>query len=96
MGEIATRLADVVIVTDDNPRSEVPETIRAAIMAAAPGAIEIGDRRKAIHEAIAMLEAGDSLIVAGKGHEHGQTAGGKTLPFSDHEEVLEALKERAA
>ena len=69
------------IVTDDNPRSEVPETIRAAILAAAPGAIEIGDRRKAIHEAVAMLNAGDTLIVAGKGHEEGQTIGAETLPF---------------
>ncbi|TPL95627.1 UDP-N-acetylmuramoyl-L-alanyl-D-glutamate--2,6-diaminopimelate ligase [Mesorhizobium sp. B2-3-12] len=96
MGEIATRLADVVIVTDDNPRSEVPETIRAAILAAAPGAIEIGDRRKAIHEAVAMLHAGDTLIVAGKGHEEGQTIGSQTLHFSDHEEVRAALRERAA
>lgn len=96
MGEIATRLADVVIVTDDNPRSEVPETIRAAILTAAPGAVEIGDRRSAIHEAVAMLRAGDTLIVAGKGHEEGQTIGSQTLPFSDHEEVRAALKERAA
>ncbi|MER8445961.1 UDP-N-acetylmuramoyl-L-alanyl-D-glutamate--2,6-diaminopimelate ligase [Mesorhizobium sp. M1066] len=96
MGEIATRLADVVIVTDDNPRSEVPETIRAAILAAAPGAIEIGDRRHAIHEAVAMLHAGDTLIVAGKGHEEGQTVGSETLHFSDHEEVRAALTERAA
>ncbi|MER9685579.1 MULTISPECIES: UDP-N-acetylmuramoyl-L-alanyl-D-glutamate--2,6-diaminopimelate ligase [unclassified Mesorhizobium] len=96
MGAIATRLADVVIVTDDNPRSEVPETIRAAILAAAPGAIEIGDRRKAIHEAVAMLKAGDTLIVAGKGHEEGQTIGSETFPFSDHEEVRSALRERAA
>lgn len=96
MGEIATRLADVVIVTDDNPRSEVPETIRAAILAAAPGAIEVGDRRKAIHDAVAMLKAGDTLIVAGKGHEEGQTIGAETFPFSDHEEVRSALRERAA
>lgn len=96
MGEIATRLADVAIVTDDNPRSEVPEAIRAAIMAAAPGAIEIGDRRKAIHEAVAMLHAGDTLIVAGKGHEEGQTIGSETLHFSDHEEVRAALKDLAA
>lgn len=96
MGEIATRLADVVIVTDDNPRSEVPETIRAAILAAAPDAIEIGDRRQAIHEAVAMLHAGDTLIVAGKGHEEGQTIGTETLHFSDHEEVRAALRERAA
>ncbi|AZO13841.1 UDP-N-acetylmuramoyl-L-alanyl-D-glutamate--2,6-diaminopimelate ligase [Mesorhizobium sp. M2A.F.Ca.ET.043.05.1.1] len=96
MGEIATRLADIVIVTDDNPRTEVPETIRAAILAAAPDAIEIGDRRKAIHEAVAMLRAGDTLIVAGKGHEEGQTVGAQTFHFSDHEEVRDALKERAA
>ncbi|MER9416601.1 UDP-N-acetylmuramoyl-L-alanyl-D-glutamate--2,6-diaminopimelate ligase [Mesorhizobium sp. M0306] len=96
MGEIATRLADVVIVTDDNPRSEVPETIRAAILEAAPGAIEIGDRRKAIHEAVGMLHAGDTLIVAGKGHEEGQTIRTETLHFSDHEEVRSALREQAA
>ena len=96
MGEIASRLADVVIVTDDNPRTEVPETIRAAILAAAPGATEIGDRRKAIHEAVAMLHAGDTLIVAGKGHEEGQTIGSETFHFSDHKEVREALQERAA
>ena len=84
------------IVTDDNPRSEVPAEIRAAIMAAAPGAIEIGDRHKAIRDAVAMLAAGDTLIVAGKGHEHGQTVGDKTLPFSDHEEVRKALRESAA
>jgi UDP-N-acetylmuramoyl-L-alanyl-D-glutamate--2,6-diaminopimelate ligase len=96
MGEIATRLADVVIVTDDNPRSEVPAAIRAEILAAAPGAIEIGDRRRAIQEAVAMLKAGDTLVVAGKGHEHGQTIGTTTSHFSDHEEVLAALRERAA
>lgn len=92
MGEIATRLADVVIVTDDNPRSEVPQSIRAEIMAAAPGAIEIGDRRAAIGAAIGMLAAGDTLIVAGKGHEEGQTIGDVTLPFSDHAEVWAALQ----
>ena len=94
MGEIATRLADVVIVTDDNPRSEVPETIRAEILTAAPGAIEIGDRRSAIKEAVRMLKAGDTLIVAGKGHEEGQTVGTVVLPFSDHVEVAQALRER--
>ena len=96
MGEIATRLADVAIVTDDNPRSEEPAAIRAAVMAAAPGAIEIGDRRQAIHEAVAMLHAGDTLIVAGKGHEVGQTIGAETFHFSDHEEVRAALGELAA
>ncbi|MBX3568428.1 MAG: UDP-N-acetylmuramoyl-L-alanyl-D-glutamate--2,6-diaminopimelate ligase [Rhizobiaceae bacterium] len=95
MGEIATRLADVAIVTDDNPRSEVPAEIRAAILAAAPGAIEIADRREAIREAVSMLRAGDTLIVAGKGHEEGQTIGAKTYPFSDHEEVRTALREHA-
>lgn len=92
MGEIASRLADIVIVTDDNPRSEEPSVIRAEIMAAAPQAIEIGDRHKAIIEAISMLETGDTLIVAGKGHEEGQTIGDKVLPFSDHVEVAAALK----
>ena len=96
MGEIATRLADVTIVTDDNPRSEEPASIRSAIMAAAPGALEIGDRRSAIREGVAMLHAGDTLIVAGKGHEEGQTVGDVTLPFSDHEEVRVALREVAA
>jgi len=96
MGEIAERLADVAIVTDDNPRSEDPATIRAAIMAAAPHAREIGDRRTAIEEAIALLQAGDTLIVAGKGHEEGQTVGDVTLHFSDHEEVRRALGELAA
>jgi len=95
MGEIAARLADVVIVTDDNPRSEEPAAIRSAIMAAARGATEIGDRREAIHAAISMLQAGDTLIVAGKGHEEGQTVGDVTLPFSDHAEVRRALKETA-
>ncbi|MFB9951783.1 UDP-N-acetylmuramoyl-L-alanyl-D-glutamate--2,6-diaminopimelate ligase [Rhizobium puerariae] len=93
MGEVAMRLADVVIVTDDNPRSEVPEDIRSQIMAAAPGAIEIGDRATAIREAVGMLHSGDTLIVAGKGHEEGQTIGATVLPFSDHVEVRKALEE---
>ncbi|KQT00137.1 MULTISPECIES: UDP-N-acetylmuramoyl-L-alanyl-D-glutamate--2,6-diaminopimelate ligase [unclassified Rhizobium] len=91
MGEIATRLADVVIVTDDNPRSEVPATIRSEIMGAAKGAIEIGDRAEAIKAAVDMLKSGDTLIVAGKGHEEGQTVGTVTLPFSDHAELRNAL-----
>jgi UDP-N-acetylmuramoyl-L-alanyl-D-glutamate--2,6-diaminopimelate ligase len=91
MGEIASRLADVVIVTDDNPRSEVPATIRSEILAAAPGAIEIADRAEAIRTACAMLGAGDTLIVAGKGHEEGQIVGTKVLPFSDHAEIDKAL-----
>ncbi|WP_183696681.1 UDP-N-acetylmuramoyl-L-alanyl-D-glutamate--2,6-diaminopimelate ligase [Rhizobium leguminosarum] len=93
MGEIACRLADVVIVTDDNPRSEEPAAIRAEIMAAASGASEIADRAAAIREAVGMLRSGDTLIVAGKGHEEGQTIGSVTLPFSDHAEVRKALEE---
>ncbi|NLS04683.1 UDP-N-acetylmuramoyl-L-alanyl-D-glutamate--2,6-diaminopimelate ligase [Rhizobium sp. P32RR-XVIII] len=93
MGEIACRLADVVIVTDDNPRSEDPATIRAEIMAAAPCATETPDRSKAIYQAVEMMKSGDTLIVAGKGHEEGQTIGSVTLPFSDHAEVREALEE---
>lgn len=96
MGEIAAELADIVIVTDDNPRSEVPETIRAAILTASPGALEIGDRREAIRYAVSLLGAGDTLIVAGKGHEPGQTVGSETHPFSDHEEVRAALAGVAA
>ncbi|RST85963.1 UDP-N-acetylmuramoyl-L-alanyl-D-glutamate--2,6-diaminopimelate ligase [Aquibium carbonis] len=93
MGEIATRLADIVIITDDNPRSELPAAIREQILVAAPGAIEIGDRRRAIREAIAMLGAGDTLVIAGKGHEVGQTVGLDTHHFSDHEEARAALAE---
>ncbi|WP_265518126.1 UDP-N-acetylmuramoyl-L-alanyl-D-glutamate--2,6-diaminopimelate ligase [Nitratireductor luteus] len=96
MGSIAAELADIAIVTDDNPRSEEPATIRKAILEAAPGALEIGDRREAIRSAISMLEAGDTLVVAGKGHEHGQEIAGRKHHFSDHEEVLKALGERGA
>ncbi len=92
MGKIATDLADRVIVTDDNPRSEDPAAIRAAIVAAAPGAEEIADRHAAIRAAIAELEAGDILVVAGKGHERGQTVAGVTHPFDDAEEVSKALR----
>jgi UDP-N-acetylmuramoyl-L-alanyl-D-glutamate--2,6-diaminopimelate ligase len=91
MGEIAGRLADRVYVTDDNPRSEEPAAIRAEILAAVPTAAEIGDRRKAIREAVASLSQGDTLIIAGKGHETGQTAGGRTVHFSDHEEARAAI-----
>lgn len=92
MGEIACRLADVVIVTDDNPRSEDPAAIRSEIMAAAACATEIGDRAEAIRNAVGLLKSGDTLIVAGKGHEEGQTIGGVTLPFSDHAELRKALE----
>jgi UDP-N-acetylmuramoyl-L-alanyl-D-glutamate--2,6-diaminopimelate ligase len=91
MGAIASENADHVIVTDDNPRSEKPEAIRAAILDAARGAREIGDRAHAIRAAIEELQAGDALLVAGKGHETGQIVGDKTLPFSDHEAVAAAL-----
>ncbi len=93
MGEVAARLADVVIVTDDNPRSEDPASIRAEILAACPGARETGDRSAAIGAAIGMLEPGDLLLVAGKGHETGQIVGDEVIPFSDHEEIARALKE---
>jgi UDP-N-acetylmuramoyl-L-alanyl-D-glutamate--2,6-diaminopimelate ligase len=91
MGEIAARLADVAIVTDDNPRSEEPASIRAAILAAAPGAIEIGDRREAIVHAASLLGPGDILVVAGKGHEQGQTIAGVVHPFDDVIVTREAL-----
>jgi UDP-N-acetylmuramoyl-L-alanyl-D-glutamate--2,6-diaminopimelate ligase len=93
MGDIAARRADVAIVTDDNPRSENPAAIRAQIRAGAPSALEIGDRAQAIRAGIAMLAAGDALLIAGKGHETGQIAGDKTLPFSDAEEARAALVE---
>jgi UDP-N-acetylmuramoyl-L-alanyl-D-glutamate--2,6-diaminopimelate ligase len=96
MGAIAAEKADRVIVTDDNPRGEEPAKIRAAILAAAPGAVEIGDRREAIRRAIDDLAAGDVLLIAGKGHETGQIIGKQTLPFSDHEAVAAALEETAA
>ncbi|MBN9787103.1 UDP-N-acetylmuramoyl-L-alanyl-D-glutamate--2,6-diaminopimelate ligase [Pseudonocardia sp. TMWB2A] len=83
MGAIATSKADMVIVTDDNPRSEDPSAIRAAILAAAPGAIEIGDRRAAIAAAVADARAGDIICIAGKGHEQGQIVGDMVLPFDD-------------
>jgi UDP-N-acetylmuramoyl-L-alanyl-D-glutamate--2,6-diaminopimelate ligase len=91
MGAIAVDKSDIVIVTDDNPRSERPEAIRAEILAAAPGAREIGDRAEAIRSGVAMLGEGDVLVVAGKGHETGQIVGNKVLPFSDHDELRKAL-----
>ena len=96
MGSIATENADSVIVTDDNPRSENPELIRAAILSAAKGATDIGDRAEAIRTAIAGLQPGDALLIAGKGHETGQIVGDRTLPFSDHDAVASALAPRVA
>jgi UDP-N-acetylmuramoyl-L-alanyl-D-glutamate--2,6-diaminopimelate ligase len=84
MGRISADRADITIVTDDNPRTEQPESIRKAILAAAPGAREIGDRAEAIQTAVAMLKSGDVLVIAGKGHEEGQIVGKTVLPFSDH------------
>ena len=96
MGEIASRLADVVIVTDDNPRSEQPATIRAAILAAAPGAMDVADRAEAIVAAVRMAREGDVVVVAGKGHETGQIVGDQVLPFSDHQAVRAALEDAAS
>jgi UDP-N-acetylmuramoyl-L-alanyl-D-glutamate--2,6-diaminopimelate ligase len=83
MGEAATRLADVVIVTDDNPRGEDPARIRADIMAGAPGAIEVAGRKDAIARALEMAGSGDIVLLAGKGHETGQIIGKTVLPFDD-------------
>ena len=96
MGAIAADNADHVIVTDDNPRSENPETIRAAILAAAKNATDIADRAEAIRTGISALQQGDVLLIAGKGHETGQIVGDKVLPFSDHEAVAAALAARVA
>src|SRR5215471_6059553 len=93
MGRIAAELADLVIVTDDNPRSERPETIRAEILAACSGAREIPDRAEAIRAGMRLLGAGDVLLIAGKGHETGQIVGTTVLAFSDHEAVRTALSE---
>jgi UDP-N-acetylmuramoyl-L-alanyl-D-glutamate--2,6-diaminopimelate ligase len=96
MGAIATENADSVIVTDDNPRSENPDLIRSAILSSAKGARDIGDRAEAIRTAIAGLQPGDALLIAGKGHETGQIVGDCVLPFSDHEAVATALAPRVA
>jgi UDP-N-acetylmuramoyl-L-alanyl-D-glutamate--2,6-diaminopimelate ligase len=92
MGEIAGRLADVAIVTDDNPRSEDPAAIRRAVREGCPEAQEIGDRRAAIHHAVALMREGDVVVIAGKGHEQGQIVGGVTHPFDDATEAAEALR----
>ena len=83
MGEVATRLSDVVIVTDDNPRSEDPATIRADILAGAASAIEVAGRKDAIARALGMAASGDIILLAGKGHETGQIVGDRVLPFDD-------------
>jgi UDP-N-acetylmuramoyl-L-alanyl-D-glutamate--2,6-diaminopimelate ligase len=100
MGRVAAELADLVVVTDDNPRDEEPAAIRAAIMAGATTAgggaqvVEIGDRREAIDHAVAWARAGDVVLIAGKGHEAGQTSHGQTRPFDDREELAAALGAR--
>ncbi|HET6152482.1 MAG TPA: UDP-N-acetylmuramoyl-L-alanyl-D-glutamate--2,6-diaminopimelate ligase [Marmoricola sp.] len=96
MGEIGARLADVLVVTDDNPRTEDPAAIRAAVLAGIgddPRAtvVEIGDRRSAIRRAIALAGPGDTVLVAGKGHETGQEIAGAVHPFDDRDEVRAAL-----
>ncbi|MGJ0509921.1 MAG: UDP-N-acetylmuramoyl-L-alanyl-D-glutamate--2,6-diaminopimelate ligase [Methylocystis sp.] len=102
MGDIAARAADIVFITDDNPRSEPPAAIRAEILAGARGAggaariIEIADRAEAISRAVADLRPGDVLVVAGKGHETGQIVGDRIFPFSDCEVVANALREHGS
>jgi UDP-N-acetylmuramoyl-L-alanyl-D-glutamate--2,6-diaminopimelate ligase len=99
MGRVAAELADLVVITDDNPRDEEPAAIRAAITAGAKGGsaqvVEIGDRREAIDYAVAWAKPGDVVLIAGKGHEAGQTSHGQTRPFDDREELSAALGARA-
>ena len=92
MGKAAADHADIAIVTDDNPRNEVPAAIRAEVLAGAKGAQEIGDRREAIRSAVAQMTAGDVLVVAGKGHEQGMSIAGVLHPFDDVAEVAQALE----
>jgi UDP-N-acetylmuramoyl-L-alanyl-D-glutamate--2,6-diaminopimelate ligase len=98
MGEIASRLADVVIVTDDNPRSEDPAAIRAAVLAGADRdaaeVLEVGDRRLAVREAVLRAEPGDVILVAGKGHESGQEVAGEVTPFDDRVVAAEEIRGR--
>jgi len=95
MGELAARLADLAIVTDDNPRSEDPAAIRAEVRAGGAGLADIGDRREAIRTAVSELREGDILVVAGKGHEQGQTLAGVVHPFDDVSETRAALEGRS-
>jgi UDP-N-acetylmuramoyl-L-alanyl-D-glutamate--2,6-diaminopimelate ligase len=92
MGGIAVEKADVVIVTDDNPRTENAASVRAEILANAKGAKEIGDRAQAIQAAVRMMGPGDVVLVAGKGHETGQIVGSTVLPFSDHDVLRVAME----
>lgn len=92
MGRLAATLADVAVITDDNPRSEDPAKIRAAMMQDAAGAREIGDRRAAIQWAVNNMNKGDVLVIAGKGHEQGQIIAGRVEPFDDVEEAARAIR----
>jgi UDP-N-acetylmuramoyl-L-alanyl-D-glutamate--2,6-diaminopimelate ligase len=92
MGQAAAAFADLAIVTDDNPRNEEPAAIRRAILAAAPSALEVADRRAAIRAGVEQLREGDVLVVAGKGHEQGQIIAGVVQPFDDVEETKRALE----
>ena len=94
MGKIVSALADHVIVTDDNPRSEKPDAIRNEILSACPQAENIGDRRQAIARGVDLLQDGDVLLVAGKGHEQGQTIGDVTHPFDDLTETRLAMENK--
>ena len=96
MGDVAARLADRIIVTDDNPRGEAPETIRAAVLAGCPDALEIGERARAIETALNALAPGDVLVVAGKGHEQGQTIAGAVHPFDDVSVIRDLVEGRSA
>jgi UDP-N-acetylmuramoyl-L-alanyl-D-glutamate--2,6-diaminopimelate ligase len=91
MGQAAARAADLVFVTDDNPRSEEPGDIRAQVLAGCPAATEVGDRAEAILRAADALQAGDVLLIAGKGHETGQTVGDTVYPFDDVEQASVAV-----
>jgi UDP-N-acetylmuramoyl-L-alanyl-D-glutamate--2,6-diaminopimelate ligase len=99
MGEAATNGADVVIVTDDNPRTEDPAAIRAEVLAGArtgsAKVIEVAGRREAIAEAVALARPGDIVALLGKGHERGQEIGDQILPFDDRDELAAALREGA-
>jgi UDP-N-acetylmuramoyl-L-alanyl-D-glutamate--2,6-diaminopimelate ligase len=93
MGKAANDLADAVVVTDDNPRSEDPSAIRKAVLAACPRGFEVADRRQAIYGALKALGPGDILVIAGKGHEKTQTVGDKVFPFDDAKVAREGVKE---
>jgi UDP-N-acetylmuramoyl-L-alanyl-D-glutamate--2,6-diaminopimelate ligase len=91
MGQAVAELADLAIVTDDNPRSEDPAAIRAMVLEGCPEATEVGDRAEAILRAVDALEPGDALLIAGKGHETGQTVGSTVYPFDDVEQASVAV-----